>query len=434
MVFVLLLGLLVLNGLLAMSEIAVVSARRGRLEQDLRRGRPGARQALELAGHPTRFLSTVQIGITLVGISAGAFGEAELVGPLARILEASPWLAPHAHWLATALVLIGITYLSLVLGELVPKRLGMGRPEPIARLVAGPMHVLSRLAAPFVWLLTRSTDAVLRLFGGATRPAQEVSDDDIRSLVRRGAELGVLHEKERELVERVLRFGDRQVRELMVPRGEIVHLEPEWTMDRIRAVVSGTPHTHFPLCRGGLDQVVGMVHVKDLLRSGFSGQDFALTDLATPPLYVLETTAALRVLERFANEHTHVAIVVDEFGGTEGLVTLNDFLCVVLGQIDLPRDDEEPRAVQRADGSWLLDGRMTVSELKELLAVEELPREAELRYTTVAGLLLANLETMPKRGYAFAWERFRLEVVDMDGHRIDQVLLTFPDEAPARRA
>lgn len=421
MEFAIILLLVLLNGVLAMSEIAIVSARKVRLQQAADRGDARSKAALALAQSPTRFLSTVQVGITLVGTIAGAFGGARIAGDVQEYIKDWPWVGAYAGTVALVAVVVLITYLSLVLGELLPKRLALARPEAIARFMARPMGILSMISSPVVKVLTFSTEALLKPFGLKDED-QAFSEEDIRGLLEQGAKSGVVLEAERELVERVFRVGDQQVRELMVPRNEIVWLDLGATRERITITVATSPHSHFPVCKGSLDRPVGVVHVKDLIKNSLVAEDISLEALARPPLFVPETTQAITMLNRFRRSEQHVALIVDEFGGIEGLITLNDIVEALIGQVQRGGVTDEPEVVERADGSLLLDGRLSISDFRALINVDTLPMEDEADYTTLAGFFIANLGRIPKTGDIFEWQGLKLEVVDMDRQRVDKLL------------
>jgi len=416
--------LICLNGIFAMSEIAVVSSRKVRLEQAAGKGNLGARLAVKLVESPTRFLSTVQIGITMVGIFAGAYGEATIAADLAARLEQVPSIAPYSRIVATAIVILCITYLSLVIGELVPKRLALNAPEKIAALVAPPMQVLSRIAAPFVHLLTVSTDLIVKLFPRASTDDEMVTEQDIKDLIEKGTEAGVFQEQERELVDRIFRLGDQQVSALMVPRADIIWLESDAPTERVRIAVATSSHSHFPVCQQGLDNIVGVVHLKDMVQSGLLTKAIDLKTLAQKPIFIPETMPALRLVEEFRKLKQHIAFIHDEYGVLVGLITLNDVVEGMLGHMSKYGETEELLKVQREDGSWLLDGTLPVADLREILAVDALPHENRTKFQTLAGFVMTYLGRIPHTGDTFTWERFRFEIVDMDRHRIDKVLLT----------
>ncbi|PZA07386.1 MULTISPECIES: hemolysin family protein [unclassified Meiothermus] len=432
-IFILLL-LTLFNGVLAMSEAAFISSRRAKLQQRAEDGNAGAKAALELLASPSRLLSTVQVGITLIGIVAGAYGGTTLAASLAPGIARLPALAPYAQEIAFTIIVLLITYLQLVIGELVPKRLALRSPERIAAFMAYPMQVLSTAAKPLVWLLTVSTDSVLRLFGQRGSHEPPVTDEEIQVLMDEGTRAGVFEEAEQETVRSILSLGDRQVDSLMTPRPDIVWLDLEDPIEETRRKILESPHGRFPVAEGSLDKVIGVVRARDLaVKPNFTVED--LRSLAQPPLFVPATLTAWQLLEMFKQKRTHMALVVDEYGGLQGVVTLHDILEAIVG--DLPSAEEaedEPWIVRRDDGSYLLDGALPIEEFKELFDLEELPDEE--RYRTVGGLVLAELGRIPSAGESFTFERLKIEVVDMDGNRIDKVLVTQvqpnPAEAPAK--
>lgn len=422
--------LIVLNGLFSMSEIAVVSARRARLKQLEKRGDRKARTALQLATSPNIFLATIQIGITLVGVMTGAFGEAMVADDLAIVLARIDWLAPYAKGVALFFVIVGITYLSLVIGELVPKRLGLHNPERIARAIALPMLWLSRVTSPLVRLLGASTELILRLLRIKPRAEVPITEDELRTLIEEGTSAGVFAHAERDLLKNVLRLADRPIDTLMQPRAEVVWLDLDAPLEEAHRKMAQSPHSRFPVARDGLDNLVGIVQAKDLLAQTLAGEPMDIERAMQPALHVPDTTSALRLLEIFRRAPIPTAVIVDEYGEIKGLVSLNDILEAIVGDISGADADAEQRVVRRADGSWLLDGLLPVGELKELLNVGELPNEAEADYQTLGGVVMHQLGRIPNIGDTFSWQRFRFEVVDMDGKRIDRVLVS-PLETPA---
>ncbi|MEB3266061.1 MAG: hemolysin family protein [Cyanobacteriota bacterium] len=422
----LILALILANGVLSGAEIAVVSSRRHRLEQRADKGDRPARTALRLAAAPNDFLSTVQIGITLIGILSGAMGGATVAERLAPTFERLPGLAGYGTSLSLVVVVGVITYLSLVVGELVPKRLALADPERLACLTAPAMARLSRLTAPLVHLLSRSTDAVLRLLGVATIATDAVTEEEIRALLRQGAETGVFEPSEHNMMQRVMRLGDRPIKSLMTPRTEICWLDldepPQVNMQR----VIDSHHSRFPVARGSLDACRGLVRERQLLTAQLAGEPIDLEALMQPPLFVAESTRALSVLEDFRRTGIHVALVSDEFGGIAGLVTLNDLMEGIVGDLPSIDDRNGPPAVQRDDGSWLVDGGMDLEALVTLIDAPILDLEAERRFHTVAGFVLHVLQRIPRESDGFSWQGFRFEVVDMDGNRIDKLLITPP--------
>ena len=418
-------SLILLNGVFAMSEIAIVTARKTKLQELSQEGSTRAENALKLANEPSHFLSTIQVGITLVGILAGAYGGARLSERLAESLSVYPWLAPYAEELALGIVVVVITYFSLIIGELVPKRLALHNPEAIASLVAGPMSALAKLAHPVVRVLSASTEVVLRLIG--SRPSEEapVSDEEIRVLMEQGTRAGVFEKSEQTLVRNVLRLDDRVIASLMTPRIDIVHLDLDDPLDVNVQKIIEQRFSRYPVCRGGLENVVGMAHTKAILAQQLSGQPFNLEALVQQPLYVPESASGIQILETFRQSGVHAALVIDEYGEIHGLVTLHDVLTAIVGEI-LSADDQPSGSmvVRRADGSWLIDAMVDTATLKELLQVNELPAEDEAVYHTLGGLVMAHLGRVPRAADYFEWEGFRFEVVDMDGKRVDKVLVS----------
>ena len=415
--------LVLANGVFSMSEMAVVAARKARLEQRADAGDAGARAALALASAPTRFLSTVQLGITLIGIIAGAFGGAALSETLAASLRQIPLLAPYSDAVGFGLVVLLITYLSLVLGELVPKRLALNNAERVASLVARPMGVLSVIAAPVVKILSVSTDLLLRLL--RARPPQNppVTEEEVRLLLEEGTEAGVFAEAEQDLVEHVFRLADRRVDEIMTPRPRIVWLDVDAPPEENARRMADSPHAQFPVCRGDLDHVLGIVSVKAVWAQVVRGEPPDVTVGLRPPVYVPESLPALKALEAFKASGTHAALVLDEYGGTEGLVTLIDVLEAIVGDLPAPGQAGAGTIVSRADGSWLVDGLTPVDEVTDLLGID-LEAEAEREgYQTMGGFVMAHLGHIPSTGDTFAWHGLRLEVVDMDGQRVDKILI-----------
>lgn len=417
--------LIILNGLFAMSETAVVSARQARLQQMAQRGNQGAQAALETAQNPNRFLSTVQVGITLVGILAGAFGGANIAGGLVEPIQTLPRIGRYAGAVSLSLVVGIITFLSVVVGELVPKRIALANAERIAALVARPMQTLSVIATPVVRLLGLATNAVLALFKLEAKTADEVSEDEIKVMVQQGAEAGIIEEAERDMVESIFRLNDRPLQTMMTPRPEIVWLDINSSDEKIRDIIMTSHHTRFPVCDGDLDHVLGAVHAKNLLADCLEQQPLDIRSVMQEPLFAPDSMQALEALERFKQTGIHMAVLVDEYGATEGVVTLIDILEAIVG--DIPTSDEigRPPIVQREDGSWLVDGLIAVEDFKEAFAVKTLPNER--KYQTLGGFVMRMLGNLPSEGKHFGWGGLRFEVADMDGRRVDKVLI---EEAP----
>jgi putative hemolysin len=424
----LILALILTNGVFAMSEIAVVSARQSRLEELADRGRLGARQVLALKAEPGAFLSTIQVGITLVGVLMGALGEAALAQPVREMLSSIPLLAPSADVLSLVLVVAGITYLSVVIGELVPKQLALLAPETLASLVARPLAWLSRAALPVVWLLSASSTLLLRLIGARRSGEPPVTDEEIRVLMAQGAEAGVFHASEGPMVANVLRLDEQRIDTIMTPRNEIEALDLDQEPEALRLALASLTHTLVPVHRGGLDQhLVGILKTPDLLPrccAGAAPSADLLEDLLKPPVFVPESLNGAQLLETFRDNHINLALIVDEYGSMEGLVTLADVLEAIVGMPlgeDMERADE---ITQRADGSWLVDGSLPLERLRAELAVElPLPGEEEASFHTVGGFVMHALGRVPRASEHFEAAGLRFEVVDMDQQRVDKVLV-----------
>ncbi len=418
--------LILFNGAFVISEIALVSARKARLQQWANEGDSKAKAALGLVSEPRRFLSTVQIGITLVGILTGAFGGATVAESLAGVLAGVPSFAPYAHALALGAVVLAITFLTLVFGELVPKRIGLNHPERIASWVAGPMRTLSALAAPAAWILDASSDLTLRVL--RIKPSEEppVTEEELKILIEQGTAAGAFETAERDMFHRVIRLGNRQVSSLMTPRAEVVWLDVSDPPEEVRRKITGHYHNRFPVCRGSLDDIVGVVQSKELLAPSLAGRPMDLRGALHPPPFVPEGTPALKVLEMFKRTPLHMALVVDEYGGLKGVVTLNDLLSSIVGELQETAEAQEPVVVRREDGTWLVDGMMPVDEFKDTFGIPRMPGEEKGYFNTVGGFVMMQLGRIPKAADHFHWNGFRVEVMDMDGRRVDKVLVTPP--------
>lgn len=414
--------LILTNGVFAMSELAIVTARPSRLQQMAARGTRGAQAALDLAAAPNRFLSTVQIGITLIGILAGAFGGSTIARQLAPLLEEIPGLQTYSESLAFALVVGTITFFSVVLGELVPKRIAMTNPERIAALVARPMTLLSVVATPLVRLLSLTTEGFLRLLGLQDSNEDSISEEEIRIMVRQSAQAGHIEEMESQIVERVFKFGDLDLQGLMTPRPAIIGIDLSAAEASNRAIVQNAPHTRFPVYRGDLDNIVGIVRSKDLLAGCLGEDQFAPDSVLYEPLYLPGTMNALQALERFKESGTDMGLVLDEFGGLDGLVTLIDILEALVGDIPTAEEMDQPLIIPRDDGTFLLDGLLAIDEFQEAFDLEAMPGEEA--YQSLGGFVLHMLGDIPAEGEHFTWNGWKFEVVDMDGYRIDKVLLS----------
>ena len=421
--------LTLLNGLFAMSETALVSSRKAQLRQRAEAGDKGARAALALADSPTRFLSTVQIGISLIGVLAGAFGGAALAGPLAEALRGVPPLAPYAGPLAFGAVVVAITYLSLIVGELVPKRLALNGPETVVSRVAGPMRLLSAATSPAVWFLSASTEGVLRLLGVRQRGADPVSEQEVEILMEEGARAGVFEEEERDLVARALRLDDRPVRELMTPRPNVVWLDADDPPGEALRTARESRHSYLPVARGSLDNLLGLASVKDRWARGPAEHPAEhpaeLLGALRRPALVPEGAPATRALEAFKRSRLPLAVVIDERGHTEGVVTLTDVLEALVGEVpDADGPAEGETIVRREDGSWLVDGLLAAEELEERLGLSERLRGERAGYQTVGGMVMEALGRVPEEGDRFELEGHSFEVLDMDGWRVDKVLVS----------
>ena len=416
---IIVLGLIMLNGFFALSELAVISARPARLRMLAKAGQRGAETALRLSQDPSRFLSSVQVGITLVGIFAGAYGGATLSGPLAERMEAVPVLAPHAASLALGLVVAGLTFLSLIIGELVPKQLALAHAEPLASLVARPMSLLARISAPLIWLLDISTRLTLRLMGQDAVVRDKISEDEIHAILAEASEAGVVERGEHAILKRVMRFADRPVESIMTPRPDIVWLDVDSDAAALLGVLQASPHVRLPVCRGELDELEGVVLVRDLLIQQLQGETLDLRKVMRPPLVVQEGMRALALLERLRQASVPIVFVADEYGSLQGLVTAMDILAALAGETAETAGPANPMVVLAEDGSYLLDGSLPLDELAELLGLADI---GEWRgFHTLAGYVLQQLGHLPKIGEQFEARGYRFEVVDMDGRRIDRV-------------
>ncbi|MEW6239805.1 MAG: hemolysin family protein [Chloroflexota bacterium] len=409
--------LILVNGLLAMSEAALVASRKARLEQQVNEGDRASRTALDLLKTPNTFLSTVQIGITLISVLAGAFGGATLAELLAAELAKIPALESYSESLALGIVVVIITVLTIWLGELVPKRLGLHRPEYIARIVAGPMLFLSKAFSPLVRIMSGATDLILRLLGVKATDEPPVTEEELQVLLDQGTRAGVFEESEQDMVEGVFSLSDSRVYSLMTPRTEVVWLDINDSPDEVRAKVSEHGFSRYPVCDGGLDHILGIVKASDLLVPSLAGMDFNLKDMLRPALYIPESMFASQALQMFKEQNRKLLFVIDEFGTLQGLITLNDVIEEIVGDFE-----PEPQATQRQDGSWLLDGMLPVDDFKEIFNFKSLPHESE--YETLSGFIMLSLSRLPRAGDYFEWSNLRFEVMDMDDRRVDKVLVT----------
>lgn len=423
-------GLIILNGMFAMSEIALVTARKARLQKLADLGDGAAKTALALGDEPNKFLSTIQIGITSIGILNGIVGEATLAKPFSTWLQSLGMPDPASSYVATALVVIVITYFSIVIGELVPKRLGQIAPEMIARLVARPMVLLATIAKPFVRFLSGSTALMLRMMGVKDSGRQVMTEEELHLMLEEGSDAGIIEQHEHQMVRNVFRLDDRQIASLMVPRGEVVYFDAEDNLEENLRRFENTPHSRFPVLRGGWDKILGVANAREMLAQTLRGEKVSLVDNLQPVVFVPESLTGMGLLEEFKNSGVQIAFIVDEYGEVQGIVTLQDVMEAITGEFKTHRA-EDAWAVQRDDGSWLLDGLIPVPELKDRLGLAAVPEEERGRYNTLSGMLTLLLGKLPQTVDRCEWENWQFEIVDMDGMRIDKVLATAKPAAEA---
>ncbi len=424
-------ALTLINGVFSMYEMAMVASRKIRLEQKSEDGDKGAQTAMELLQTPNRFLSTVQVGITLVGIVSGAFGGASLAEPLGAFFIRRGWFGQSAQSVAFILVVTAITYLSLVFGELLPKRIALNNPEVIASSLSGFMRGLSKVTRPIVNFLTFSTELSMKLLGIDSQPEPIVTEEEIKLLIEEGREGGVFEAVEQDMVSGVFRLGERRVDALMTPRTDILWIDLDDDKETILQQLVASDYSRIPVAKGDLDQVEGIIDVKDLIGIDLHAEGFRFEDYIRTPLYVPENWPALKVFDLFRTSGIHQALVIDEYGGVQGIVTLYDVLEAIVGEIPRDEEDKDQEAVLRTDGSWLFDGMIAIDELKEILEVDEFPGETREDFQTLSGFVMDQLGTIPKVGQSFDWDRFTFEVVDMDARRVDRVLVTIKPDAAA---
>lgn len=427
---ILILLLIVANGIFAMIELAIVSSRKVRLKNMIKNGNKNAGIALKLAEEPNTFLSASQIGITLIGILSGALGGATLSDNLRQYFLTVPILAEYAHALSIGIIVIVITYFSLVIGELVPKRLALNNPEKIASRFARLMKILSTINYPLIKILSFSTDLFLKILMVKPSKDQPVTEEEVRVLIQQGTVAGVFEEVEKDMIERIFRLGDKTVNMIMQQRMEIEWIDLEDEKETIREKIRNSRHSRLPVCDGSPDSVSGIIEVKEVLASGIDREDFDIKPFIEDALIVPESMHAIKAVKVFRESGHHIAIVVNEYGGTEGLLTLIDLVEAIVGEISSPEEQNEPMVFKRDENSLLIDGMLPVDELKEQLQVSSLPYEDTAGYQTIGGLVLAYLGKIPAVGEKFTWDRFTFEVVDMDGRRIDKVLVTI-EKPPA---
>ncbi|TMH13284.1 MAG: HlyC/CorC family transporter [Betaproteobacteria bacterium] len=428
----LLVFLILLNALFAMSEMALTASRKARLQVMVEAGDSGAQAAMDLHDNPTKFLSVVQIGITSISILNGIVGDAAFSEPFARWLHATfPIHDRAAAITATAMVVIVITILTIIFGELVPKRIGQMYPENVARLVATPMEVLSLVARPFVRMLSFCTEGTLKLLGVHGDPVRSVTEEEIAASLEEGVDAGVIEAQEHQMVRNVFRLDDRQVGSMMIPRVEIVWLDVDAPPDDVLRVIGDEEHSRYPVCRGGLDDVVGVVSAQSLLQQLMQGRQLSLTERLQQPVFVPETLSGMELLDHFRASGAQLVFVVDEYGEVQGVITVRDVLEAITGEFTTPTSDDA-WAIARDDGSWLFDGLIPVPELKDRLQLKEVPEEDRGRYNTLAGMIMLLLGRLPDTTDSVEWEGWRFEVVDLDGKRVDKVLASkIPTGEPA---
>jgi len=408
-----------LNGVFSMSEIALISARKNRLETSAKKGNTSAKTALDLANSPNKFLSTVQIGITLIGILTGIYSGDKITTDVKLFIESFPALQPYSANISVGIVVVVLTFFSLVLGELVPKRIGLNYPEAIAKMVAVPMKVISIVTAPFIWLLTISTESLLKLFRIRPTADGKVTEEEIKAIIKEGTEVGEVQEIEQDIVERVFHIGDRKVNSLMTHRKSVDYLSLEDDFATLKQKVLDEIHSVYPVCEESLDEVVGVVLLKDLFAK-FETGNFNLRDIIKEPVYLIEHTSAYKALDIFKKTKVHYAIVTDEYGITQGMITLNDILEALVGDAS-DFYHEEFQLVAREDGTWLVDGHYSLHDFLTYFDLDELINDYEV--TTVSGLIMTELSYIPKQGEKLIWNLFELEVIDMDGVKIDKVMV-----------
>jgi putative hemolysin len=429
--------LILLNGVFAMSELALVSAKRMRLERRAQEGSRGARSAIALADNPSHFLSTVQVGITLIGIFTGAFGEASLVTRLQPQIEMVGFLAPYAYEIALFIVVLAITFVSIVLGELVPKRIAMRHPETMATLIAPPLSALSLIMSPFVKVLSLTTEAIVRLFGIHDAKEEAPTEEDIAGMFKEGTDAGLFEKTEYDIVSRALRLDDRHLKALMTPRVDLIMIDLDAERRDTLELIACHTYSRFPVYRGDRAQILGFVKVRDLLAQSVRHGSLEAVNIehaVQDVLFVPETVGAMVLLELFKKNRAELALIVDEYGDIQGMVTLSDVMSALVGDVTVNGEETDPDAVQRQDGSWLLDGGVDLDRFRDVFnTTERFPDEELGAYHTLAGFVLYQFGYIPKASESFEWNGYRIEVVDMDGNRIDKLLieqLAPPEPAP----
>ena len=415
--------LILLNGVFSMAEMALVSAKKARLDAQANKGDKKAKEVLDLANHPDNFLSTVQIGITLISILTGLYSGDKITGNIVEFLERFPALAPYTHEIATTLVVILITFFSLVFGELIPKRIGLSQPEKIAKLVVTPMRIVSWITFPFIKLLTASSRLITKILN-IKKDDTQVTEEEIKAIINEGTEQGTLEETEQEIIERVFHLSDRNITSLMTHRSDIVWFNTTDTEDMIREKILKEPHSLYPICETEIDNIKGVVSLKDL----YSNKDnIPFKNLMRPALFVPENNTAFKVMEKFKESQLHSCFIVDEYGSVLGMITLKDILEAIIG--DMPQeDDDEYEVIKREDGSFLVDGQIPFYDFLSYFDKTDWMNEGEQEFDTIAGFILHKLKRIPTASEKLEWNGFDFEIIDMDGHRIDKVLVKISDE------
>jgi putative hemolysin len=422
MEILIIIGLVLLNGVFSMSEMSLVSSRKFKLENAKKKGSTGAKTALELSENPSKFLSTVQIGITLIGILLGVYSGENLTTDVTDYFMQFETIKPYAHAAATGLIVVFITFLSILLGELLPKRLGMTFPEPITIFLAKPMKVLSIITSPFVWLLTTTNDLLLNIMGIKKTTDSKVSEEEIKSIIKESAEGGEIQDIEHNIMERVFELGDRKVNTLFTHRSEIVFFTLNDTWEEIKSKINQEKHSAYPVSStNDLDDIIGIALLKDLFTPS-TNKDFSIKEIVKEPIYFNENTYAYNVLESFKKEKMHYGIVVDEYGTTQGIVTMDDVVDALVGDAT-EIDQEEYQITQRDENSWLVDGQYAIIDFVKYFDIE-LKEDYQSKYTTVAGLIIYNYNTLPQIGQKVTIDNYELEVIDKDGQRIDKIMVT----------
>lgn len=416
-------GLILLNGLFSMAEIALVSSRKSRLESQANRGDKKAAEALKLANKPETFLSTVQMGITVIGILTGIYSGEQITDDFADFLNRWPSLAPYSKGIATTIVVIIVTYFTIIFGELVPKRLGLSKPEGIAKAVARPMRLISQITHPFIWLLSKSSNLIVRIF--SLKPSDnQVTEEEIKAIISEGTEQGTIEETEQEIIERVFHLSDRNITSLMTHRSDIIWFNLNDSEETIKEKITSEPHSIYPICDNTIDNIKGVVSIKDL----YVSPDNALfRDLMRPALFVPENNTAFQVMEKFKESKLHSCFIVDEYGSILGMITLNDILEAIIGEMPQP-DIPDYEIVEREDGSFLVDAQIPFYDFLSRFEKTEHMNEGEQEFDTLAGFILHQLERIPHTGDKVEWKGFTIEIMDMDGHRIDKILVKISPE------